>query len=138
MTIPLDELGARTGKIISFDTRAPSVLGVSFNGVLCYGVVSYDIALPHGDLASLHRQVFPEIMQFGVRDDPRSYQYLLIRLANGTVRPIGLPWINPETLVDTNITKTTVVIQDADTVTVERLARILGSLGVRQFTITQE
>jgi hypothetical protein len=77
-------------------------------------------------------------MQFGVRDDPRSYQYLLIRLANGTVRPIGLPWINPETLVDTNITKTTVVIQDADTVTVERLARILGSLGVRQFTITQE
>lgn len=87
------------GDVISFETVAPGILPQNYKGVRFEGgPVGWRIAKLNGDIASTHRRLYPTIRGNGVKDDYRSYNYIIINV-NDELVPLGLPWIKEESLV---------------------------------------
>lgn len=91
-----------TGDTISFETIAPSILNLLYSQVKFEGMVTYKVAQSFGDIASLHRALYPSMDQTEVVDDYRSYDYLSYSATSGPkagiIQVLGLPWIREETL----------------------------------------
>ncbi len=85
------------GNIISFETIAPSIINLKYTNVRFEGIVGWSIAKTMGDIFTLHNALYPSMDQATVKDDYRSYKYLLFIPTTGPNADIpqvlGLPWI---------------------------------------------
>lgn len=123
------------GKVVSFNTYAPAVLGTAFNNVKILGFLDSTGAMAFEDVAALHANVYGAIpVPQRPADDFESYAYLKIKLPNGTIKVIGEPWINGDITIQVNKT-ITAVISNVSGSDVENIRKTLIANGYNDVVI---
>lgn len=101
MVVDINSL--KVEQVISFETIAPSILQLKYDQVVFEGIVGWAAARSFGDIATLHRALYPSMNQTEVKDDYRSYRYILFQATSGpnanVTQTLGIPWIQLDTLV---------------------------------------
>jgi len=83
---------------VSFDLHAPQILGTRCENAKVLALLDADSARQYIDPIAMHAQVFP-FLPDGTPDDFDGYNYLKLKLANGTTTAIGLAWIKDDSFV---------------------------------------
>lgn len=81
------------GKIINFEVYPAVILGTTFDRVEVLAFLDAQSAQQFIDPATLHANVYPTLPG-GVPNRFDGYPYVKLRLSNGTITCLGLPWIN--------------------------------------------
>lgn len=91
-------------KIVSFNLYPASIITTTFERVKILAILDADSALAMGiDVQSQHINVYPTIAEIDRPENNfRSYQYLKLKLPNGDITAIGIPWINGAITIHTN------------------------------------
>lgn len=83
----------------NFDVYPVALLGNIFKGVTVLAILDQESANQYVDTQALHVQVYPSL-PVGTPNRPRDYNFVKLRLANGAITVIGLPWIKDSTVVE--------------------------------------
>lgn len=83
--------------VYNFNTLAPAILGANFKRVTVLAIVNYAIATTMANIEVNHRNIYP-YLPVGTIDDPKTYQYLVIKTETGETTILALPWINLDTV----------------------------------------
>ena len=92
------------GKTVSFNTRVPGVLGTSFANVRVDALLDHRTASLFRDAAATHANVYPTVHAIDptVPDDYTKYLYIKFTDSNGVEDCLGIPWIDPGSVVEIN------------------------------------
>lgn len=123
-------------KVYSFTLYPTTVIPGDFSNVTVMGIIDYDTALQSADIPSIHVNVYPYIKQYGVPDDPSQYDYIKVKLANGTITVLGLPWINQSTIVLVQSLSATILLEGVDANAYDRIYQALVNNGFNNPKIT--
>ena len=128
--------------VISFNTYGVNVVTNVLNGTLLGIVDGSDLRNPAAAAAS-HAAIYPSLPVIDgvtIPNDFTKYNYLYIKLVDGTKIEVGEPWINNISLTRLSRKTCTVVIPDFDpTVDLHRLVSLLlqnGFINSRIISIT--
>lgn len=130
MTFAVEDIG----KIVSFSVYPAAILGTGFDLVKLEGIVPASAAFQYIDAASMHANVYPTLPP-GTPNRFDAYLYALIRLANGTMTCVGLPWIDNGTIAIASSTTFVVNITDVTPDDLQQLREALLYNGFNKFTI---
>jgi hypothetical protein len=84
---------------VSFDLYPAHALGTSIKNAKVLGIFNAQTAMQLGfDAPALHAIVFPTLPP-GTPNGADKYQYVYLKLTNGTKTFIGIPWIKESTYV---------------------------------------
>lgn len=111
----------------TFTTHNPTYLG-TFENVVATGIVGIDTAALYGDVVVTHMNILPHLPD-GSERDPSKLSYLLIKGVDGNIRPVGLPWIISNTVVEVHRNKIVVEIEDVGPDDVEKISMAIKSRG---------
>jgi len=123
--------------VYNFDTLAPAILGASFKKVTILAIVNYSVASSYINIESNHVNIYP-YLPVGTVNDPKTYQYLLVKTQTGESTVLALSWINLTTVVKVTSQIIKITVND---VTVSDSVKIRDSLillGYSDFSITIE
>lgn len=121
--------------VYNFSTLAPAILGADFKRVTVLAILNYKVAATYINIESNHVNIYP-YLPVGTVNDPKTYQYILIKTQSGEDTVLALPWINLNTVVKVTSQSITVTI---DKVTVDDTTKIRDSLilmGYQDFSIS--
>lgn len=124
------------GDVISFETIAPSILNLKYTQVKFAGLVSWAVARSFGDIASLHRSLYPSMNQTEVKDDYKSYSYLSFQNNSGIIQVIGVPWIREDTLVVSGSENLNIIFPNISPDKKAYLFQLLKANGFSNFQVT--
>lgn len=123
----------QTKGVYSFSVY-PTIITTVFNNVTVLGVMAYEIATQHADLAALHISYYP-YLPAGTPDDPELFDYLMVRLENGEVTILATVWIKENTVVENDSFGVQVLIEGIKTNDIIRLRDVLTVNGFNNYTI---
>lgn len=112
----------------SFDVYPSNVLGTGFRNCTVLAIMDHDTAAAQVDTVALHTQVYP-YLPTGTPDDPTVYTYIKVKLPNGDITILGMPWINLETIQEVTRTTITATIRDVSANDLDKIRRILEANG---------
>jgi hypothetical protein len=121
--------------VYTFNTLAPAILGASFKNVTVLAILNYNVASSYINIESNHVNIYP-YLPVGTVNDPKTYQYLLIKTQTGENTVLALPWIN---LATVNKVVSQTIAVTVNNVTVSDTTKIRDSLillGYTDFAIT--
>lgn len=118
------------GKSYDFTTYAPAFLG-SFTNVQVIGVVSAPLAAAYLDIYAAHANVFGSLPQGSAANDASKYDYVIVRMSNGTDVALGLPWIDGSTVQLRERGRLTIDIDDVGPDDVETIRLALSANGFK-------
>lgn len=118
----------------NFEVFPVQILGVDFKNVVVLGVITADIAQNFLDIDAVHVQVYPYLPQ-GTPNDPRSYDYVMIKSLSGEKTVLGIPWINADTIINVESGIIAVQISNVNSQDIQRVSDALIANGFNQFTI---
>lgn len=128
------------GDVISFETIAPSILQLKFNQVKFTGVANWAVARSFADIASIHRTLYPSMDQNTVKDDYRSYNYLMFQDPNSekpnVIQVLGIPWIREDTVEVSGFTDLSLIFPNLSPDRQTYLFQLLRANGFRNFQVT--
>lgn len=84
-------------QVYNFDVYAPAIIKNNFKGVTILGIVDYDRARREIDVDAMHISIYPHLPA-GTPNDPRGYDYVIVKYPNGNTTVLGLAWINEDTI----------------------------------------
>jgi hypothetical protein len=118
------------GAMVSFDFHPVAMLGTGYKNAKLLAVLDADTARQFIDPVAKHANVYPTL-PVGTPDKYDGYYYLKLRLANGSIDVVGIPWIKDETFVQ--------VTTKSMRLTVENVAaadqnKVLEALSANGFT----
>lgn len=90
------------GTTISFSLfpKVQSRIGSDFTGCKLLGVINASLAkFINVDPDAMHAQVYSALPDGTVEDNPYKYDWLHVKLANGTETCVGKPWVLPDSVV---------------------------------------
>ncbi len=121
------DLSNLIGSVISLETYAPEYLGTGYRRVKVLSILDHQDAARYAKIATLHATVLPQLPA-GTPSDYTELSYLKIRLNNGEVTALALPWITNEsiTVVD-EYRRVRVVIDQVSVEEEDKLRRLLTS-----------
>ena len=126
------------GKVVNFTTRAPSLLGATFNRVKILAILDRDTAMNFRDVTSTHLNVYPTIHAA----DPTfpanatDYMYIKIQYEDGRVDALGWAWIDENSVVEVTSASATVHVDNITLDDIPRIRNALLSIGIGSFNIT--
>lgn len=88
----------RPDQRISFEVYPSNILGSNFKDVKLEGVLNARLAASLVDIYSLHANIYPQLPEGSVPDDPTAYSYIEVQHRSGETTVIGTPWIREDTL----------------------------------------
>jgi len=110
---------------VSFDLYPSQILGSGYTRAKVLAWMDADTAKYFGiDPIALHANVYP-LLPAGTPNRFDGYPYVKLRLENGTVTAVGVPWIRDETLVVLTQTRARLTLEN---ITPEQLAIALQAL----------
>lgn len=118
----------KLGDTVSFDVYPSAILGTSFKRVKVLAILDMDSARQWIDPVAMHINVYPTLPE-GTPNRPSDYYYVKIRLPNGQVTCLGLPWIREETITVHDQTTMRVTIENIGPEDVERVIKALSANG---------
>lgn len=100
-----------TGAKYSFEVYPAALIPTDFTNVEVLGVVSESTARRFVETHQLHANYFPYFgAQTGTPNDPKSYNWLMIKTQTGVETVIGIAWIKPDSVRATDWQTITAVI----------------------------
>ncbi len=87
----------KPGLVYSFSVYPVAILGTGFENATVLSIMDLETAMAFEDVRQLHISVFPSLPA-GTPNDPKSYNYLRLRLASGVTKVIGLAWIDNDSV----------------------------------------
>ena len=92
--------GIILGDVVSFNVfdNVKAVIPTKFENAQLVAVLDADTAKSLIDPYTLHRNIFPLLEAGTSPDNPESYTYIKVKLANGKFTAVGMPWINQTTI----------------------------------------
>lgn len=121
--------------VYNFNTLAPAILGADFKRVTVLAILNYAVATNYINIESNHVNIYP-YLPVGTVNDPKTYQYLLIRTQTGENTVLALPWINISTVVKVTSKVISITVNDANVDDSVKIRDSLILLGYSDFSIT--
>ena len=118
----------------NFNTLAPAILGADFKRATVLAIINYTIAATMININTNHVNIYP-YLPVGTVNDPKSYQYIVIKTESGENTVLALPWINLSTvskILSQDITITVSNVVNDDTI---KIRDALIMLGFTEFNI---
>lgn len=130
----LDKLNI--GDIASFDVYPNDYLGNQFRQCVILAILDADSVRFLGiEPETEHVKVY-DSLPAGTPNDPTKYQWLKLRLTNGSITAIGIPWIKPDTIVTVTTSTITVVYENVSPNDVQKIRTMNANNGYSSFAIT--
>lgn len=129
----LDKLNI--GDIASFDVYPKDYLGNQFRQCVVLAILDADSVRYLGiEPETEHVKVY-DSLPAGTPNDATKYQWLKLRLTNGDITAIGIPWIKADTITTTTTSTITVVYENVSPADVQRIRTMNANNGYSTFTI---
>ena len=81
------------GKIYSFNTLVPSILGLNFNGLKVKSLMSYDVALKFENVEVIQKTILP-FLPNNLSNNNKLYTYILFENSQGVNKVLASEWID--------------------------------------------
>lgn len=130
------EFNELLGKKLSFSIYNPSALGGNVVNSELLAVTDYSLVsnFTGESPSNLHNIVAP-FLPSGVAQTEKDYQWLIVKAPNGSLRSIGVAWIDGVITEDASVT-IKVTIRGKTTSTIPQLRAILVTNGFTDIDIT--
>lgn len=120
------------GKRYNFETH----LRFRFNNQVFLSILDAQTLLDLGqDVQAWHQQNIG-VLPPGAPTSFRGYTYGKFQDSAGKISYVGLPWINPTTLVEISSVVTTITIPESTPEQIDSLRAMMQSIGIRNFTVS--
>lgn len=119
----------------TFEVYPNALLGNGFKNVTVLAIMDQETANQQIDTQAMHVQVKPTL-PVGSPSRPSDYNYVKLRLANGTTTIIGIPWIKQDTIVQVTSSVIRAVIAGVTPADVPRVRNCLVQNGFNNIEIT--
>lgn len=116
------------GSRISFETYPAAIIGTTFNNVRVDAILDFETASTLLDVAAMHANVYPTLPS-GTADDYKGYYYAKLRLENGKVTVVGLPWIKEDTVITQSTVNLPVTVLSVNPVDQARFKAVCAANG---------
>ncbi len=117
------------GRVYTFNTYAPEVLGLTQINVKCVAIMNAQNALSDGiDIKAMHERIRPHLPA-GYNNDPLTMTYVKLRNVSGLETIYSMDWINMATVKETSprrIVATINGVSEADVNTIREALVIQG------------
>ncbi len=123
-----------TNLVYSFDIYPRVYFDTNFNNVTVLGTVGYELAAKYADIYALHAQVYPTLPS-GTPNDPRVFDYIMIRTATGSTTVLAKPWIKEDTIELIEAKTIVVTIDNVSASDVSKVRNALVQNGYNQLDI---
>lgn len=121
-------------KTLTFETYSPSILGAIIKNAKFLSHLDPQSAAANGLDLNIHNQVYPDIKENGVPDNPNAYKYAKFQTANG-ILVLGVPWIKQSSIQIVETTTIIVTCPGYGAQDVERMRATLIRNSFENFTI---
>ena len=125
--MPIQQL--TVGRLYTFNTYAPEVLGLTQINVKCVAIMNAQNALRDGiDIHAMHERIRPHLPT-GYNNDPLTMTYVKLRNTSGLETIYSMDWINMATVKETSprrIVATINGVSEADVNTIREALVIQG------------
>jgi hypothetical protein len=121
--------------VYSFDVYPSTILGSEYQNCTVMSYMDYETALQQADIPAIHTQVYPYLPS-GTPDDPSQYDYIKIKMSDGSTVILGIAWINLSSVTEIDSVKFNVVIEGVASSDVTKLRNALSQNGFNNFNIT--
>lgn len=122
-------------KVYTFSVYPSFVFDTDFKYITVLGVVDYETATKYTDVYPLHAKVYP-YLPAGTPNDPKAYDYLLIKTTAGNTMVIGIPWIKENTIELIESRTIRVLVGGTSASDINRIRNCLVQNGYNQLDIT--
>lgn len=106
-----------------------ATIPTKFENVTVVALLDADTARTLIDPYSLHANVYSNLADKGCPDDPERYNYLKVKLSNGSYTAVGVPWINDTTIEKLDSQTAQLKIQGVNGNDLDRLVQQISALG---------
>lgn len=129
-------MNLQIGKIYTFNTFAPSILGTTIKNAKLKAILDYESATKIEAVILKHRSIFP-LLPSGTIDNPESYTYYHFLSESGDKIIIAEPWIVESTVeiiehINLQVTLPGVSLSDTS-----RIRDALNAMGYSNYSIKQ-
>lgn len=121
--------------VYNFNTLAPAILGADFKRVTVLAILNYKVAASYINIESNHVNIYP-YLPVGTVNDPKTYQYVLVKTQSGEDTVLALPWINLETVVQVTTQTISVTLNNVNVDDTIKIRDSLILMGYTDFAIT--
>ena len=91
------DLAGLIGSVVNLDTYAPEYLGTGYRRVKVLSILDFQDASRYAKIATLHSTVLPQLPA-GTPSDYTELSYLKLKLNNGDITALAIPWITTESI----------------------------------------
>lgn len=123
--------------VYSFSVYPVALLGNDFTDVTVLATLDEETARQTIDTYAVHRQYYPSLPA-DTPDDPTAYDYVKLRMKSGEIRIIGIPWIDPTTVVLVEKVPLVIELEDASLADIPHLRNILSANRYKIVTIRKK
>ena len=132
------DLSNLIGSTVNLETYAPEILGTAYRRVKILAILDFQDASRYSKISTLHASVLPQLPA-GTPSDYTELSYLKIRLNNGEVTALALPWIITESILKVDAYRRVRLVIDQVSVEEEdMLRRLLTSNGYTIIEMREE
>ncbi len=129
-------LDLRIGKVYTFNTLAPALLGISIKNAKLIGIVDYNTALTYDSVNLRYRAIYP-LLPAGTPDQPEACIYYRFQSESGEKIVLADQWIDSTTVeviehITIQATFTNVSVSD-----ISRIRDALNALGYTSYSLKQ-
>ena len=128
-------LNLRIGKVYTFSTLAPAILGAVIKNAKLISIVDYSSALKYDNIVTKYRTIYP-VLPNGTPDSPEDCEYYIFKTESGDSVVFANQWIDENTVELIQHVGIKVNISNGSLTDVNRIRDALNALGVEDFTIT--
>lgn len=121
------------GKTISFKTHAQVVLGMDFTRVKVLGILDIDSARYVSDIERLAVAIYPALPA-GTPTDYRKYQYVKLKMSDGTSSVVANEWIKSDTVIIQESVTASFTIDNINASDVEVISKMLRAYNYNTFS----
>lgn len=121
------DLASLIGAVVNLETYAPEILGTGYRRVKIMSILDYQDALRYAKISTLHPAVLPQLPA-GTPVDYTELSYLKLKLNNGDVTALAIPWIPDDGIKEVDAYRRVRIVLDQVSVEEEdALRRLLTS-----------
>lgn len=119
----------------SFEVYPAALLGNGFQNATVMAILDQETANREVDTQALHVQVYPTL-PVGTPNNPADYDYVKLKLANGSTTILGIPWIKQDTLTQVSTSTITAKIAGVSAADLPRVRNCLIQNGFNNLDLS--
>jgi hypothetical protein len=132
----MPNVALEVGKVYTFNTKAPSVLGVSVTNAKLTSIIDYESAVKFDNIDLKFRSIYP-LLPNGTPDTPESCLYYKFKTESGETIILANVWIDLTSVAVIQHINFQVTFSNASLEDITRVRAALSALGYTNYVIKQ-